>query len=208
VVKKSRETSFEDEDEFLRVANSTFYWLQSAHALDVCAEEIGEQHMKSISAAIVGGVRGDTTLDAIKHLAGSGQVFLMLGGLAIENLAKGLLIHSDKVKVTRGQITRADLLGHGAKDLLTRAGVTLSAKETEFVARLDKAVLWSGRYPMPTRAENFVVERAHGTLLSDLDDFRSLYQRVRSHFGAAVRIIPRAKRRAASEEEEPPGAGH
>jgi hypothetical protein len=73
VVKKSRETSFEDEDEFLRVANSTFYWLQSAHALDVCAEEIGEQHMKSISAAIVGGVRGDTTLDAIKHLAGSGH---------------------------------------------------------------------------------------------------------------------------------------
>jgi hypothetical protein len=117
---------------------------------------------------------------ALRHLTGTGQVFLMLAGLAIENLAKALLVHRKLVSVTKGSITRKDLQAHGVETLLGRAGVKLSKEERRLIRRLDKAVEWSGRYPVPLTATTLTTQSEHVSSLTDPEEFTTLFRRLAS----------------------------
>ena len=165
--------------EFIRLANSPLLWQVFANDLRVCAERIGELHVAAIDAAMT----GDTSHP---HLTHTGQVFLMLAGMAIENLANALLLQRKKTSVTTGQISGANLKGHNVAGKLKRAQVRLSAPDSELVERLQKAVIWSGRYPIPTNAVTFEAEQIHTSLRSDVDDFRRLFEQLTSELSRRV----------------------
>jgi hypothetical protein len=163
-------------ESFNRIANSPVHWKHSADALRDCAEVLGKLREKSVSAVL----RGDTSSAASRYFWSTGQAFLMLAGFAIENLAKALLLHRGKAVVTNGKITDANLKDHGAHKLLNRAGVKLSREERDFINRMDKAVIWSGRYPVPLTARRLAAENLHVTNPADLEAFRRLFKRLAS----------------------------
>jgi hypothetical protein len=73
----------------------------------------------------------------------------LLAGYVIEALLKGILIarheFADNTTTLPGWLKAHDL-----SDLLDRLGVELDASLL-VVQRAQRAVLWSGRYPAPTR---------------------------------------------------------
>jgi hypothetical protein len=72
---------------------------------------------------------------------------MLLYGLSIENLAKGLIVKA----------TGKWMEGHDEKKLLKEASVILSSQEEDFVIRLTAFVEWAGRYPIPKSVEKICV---------------------------------------------------
>lgn len=75
---------------------------------------------------------------------------LMIGGLVVENLLKGLIARRKGVPSTKGLPRFTD---HKLVDLAREADVSLSYSEQVLLQRLTEFVLWSGRYPAPQRVE-------------------------------------------------------
>jgi len=82
------------------------------------------------------------------------HVYMMLAGLSLEALAKGLLVARDPARVapsTRGG--HIDLgwkgSGHLSARLLDEAKIAMSDHDRELVDRLGIFVRWAGRYPVP-----------------------------------------------------------
>ncbi len=73
-------------------------------------------------------------------------VVLMLGGLTIENLLKGLIAKQGQVPESQG---RPKFSEHKLNNLARDANVGLSADESILLQRLTEFVLWAGRYPAP-----------------------------------------------------------
>jgi hypothetical protein len=80
-------------------------------------------------------------------------VYMLLAGLAIENLAKAKLVAGRSSPATVGDALVPDLKSHDLVDLLHRAGLTLSADESYLAERLQAFVEWAGRYPIPVKLE-------------------------------------------------------
>jgi hypothetical protein len=108
------------------------------------------------SAALVPLIEADSraALDPSQNAfdAPVAHVYMLLAGLAIENLAKALVAGRSS-PATVGDALAPDLKSHDLVDLLHRTGLTLSADETYLAERLQSFVEWAGRYPIPTRLD-------------------------------------------------------
>jgi len=67
-------------------------------------------------------------------------------GMAWELAAKGAIAKQSKA---------APPFNHGLPSLSEKADLTLSAEEQELAGRLDAAIVWWGRYPVPKEAAKF-----------------------------------------------------
>jgi hypothetical protein len=76
-------------------------------------------------------------------------VYMLLAGLALENLAKGILVGENPQLVEEGGLSSRVTTGHLSPGLLGRAGVGLNQHERDLVERLAVFVVWGGRYPVP-----------------------------------------------------------
>ena len=89
------------------------------------------------------------------------HIYLMLMAYAIENLCKGLQI-AEKGRefwaevAEMGKIPRW-ILGHDVRKLLQNITFPLSTEDRELADRLTRAVVWSGRYPVPPAAKHWSV---------------------------------------------------
>ena len=91
---------------------------------------------------------------------GATEVYMMTAGLSVENLAKGLYInaHPEAVnsveEVERGAPVLKGLPrgGHGIEAMLRAVGVDFEETPWKVVSRLEFAVVWSGKYPIPLRS--------------------------------------------------------
>lgn len=75
------------------------------------------------------------------------SVYLMLVGMAIECLLKGLIVdksHGTKIDKT-----------HDLIKLAMKAGVICSDREAELLSIMSDHIEWKGRYPAPISLENF-----------------------------------------------------
>jgi len=84
-------------------------------------------------------------------------MYMMLAGLALENLLKGIQIARDPRLVLPSPSKRTALLAstltrHLDLNLVRDAGVRLSPEEADLVERLSVFVVWGGRYPVPKDA--------------------------------------------------------
>jgi len=194
-------TRLTPDEEFMKIANSPEAWMRSGETLRECAVILGALHTVSIRAAL----SGDTSESALRYLSGTGQVFQMLAGLAIENLAKALLVHRKLVSVTKGRITRSDLQAHGVETLLGRARVKLSKEERRLIRRLDKAVDWSGRYPVPLTSTTLTMQGQHVSTLTGPEEFTTLFRRLASELPPLGKPHFVLSREMSLAKQDPPG---
>jgi hypothetical protein len=92
--------------------------------------------------------------------------FMLLSGLAIENLIKGILLVrnpstlSREVKGLLGQKKGGHGISEGAKKI-----ISLSKSEYELLRGLEEYLVWAGRYQMPLRGEDFLKSQTPENLL-------------------------------------------
>jgi hypothetical protein len=78
-------------------------------------------------------------------------IYLMLAGLAIENLVKAIYIHRqyDVINDESGQLKKWGGNGHKIADMVRALQVSLNHKEWSLLERLQVHIEWAGRYPIP-----------------------------------------------------------
>lgn len=154
-------------ERFEGLARSAPHWRMTATELRMSADLVGDRFAEAVGNLLKGREPGQYL-----HVGAS---FLMLAGFAIEALLKGVLIARDPTAVSDGGLPRW-LLTHNLASLMKRANVPLTEDETELVQRLAEAVQWRGRYPVPRRACE--LPDSHSVGLSDVNNFRALYDRL------------------------------
>ena len=75
-------------------------------------------------------------------------VTLMMGGFAIENLLKALVVSTDGPWDEKG---RFDLHTHNLLELAQDTGLDLTDDERLLLEKIEAFVTWAGRYPIPDR---------------------------------------------------------
>jgi hypothetical protein len=110
------------------------------------------------------------------------EVYMLLAGLAIENLAKAMLVEGSPTPVTKKGVLVRRLLSHDLVKLFDQTGLTFTADEIDLAERLQVFVQWAGRYPLPVRVDDQLprMQRTGGSAppnyitSSDFDDINAL----------------------------------
>jgi hypothetical protein len=95
-------------------------------------------------------------LSAIGNRRGGHKVVLLLRGLAVENLLKALIIgrlpEAERWALVKSGELTTSLTKHDLAGLARAADFPVTPEIAALLLRLQEAVVWSGRYPMPKRA--------------------------------------------------------
>lgn len=87
--------------------------------------------------------------------------FMLLTGLAFENLIKGILIGRCKTIVNQESIDTSHWggkSGHGIEEL-ARKVTSISSDESNLLKRLQESLIWGGRYPIPKTSGVYFANR-------------------------------------------------
>ena len=118
-------------------ANEELFWVYSASSLwrgaNVLLEK--ERQRKHVSGILE------------PHLL---HVSIMLAGLAIENLVKGVIAKEKGFLNTRGEIKAPR---HNLIKLFQTISFSLSPDEIKVLSVVTQYVMWAGRYPIPKKAD-------------------------------------------------------
>lgn len=109
----------------------------------------------------------------------------MLAGLALENLAKGVVVGDEPSRVGVDRLRDWGAQGHDLVWLFEKAHVVLTDAETELVLQLNSMVEWSGRYPVPMRWKDY--EGTGAMKQTDFETFDGLFSRISGPDWAATR---------------------
>lgn len=139
----------EAEGIFEGVSKDPRIWLGQARQLIISADVIREE-LKNILPFVR--VEPEVAQDFLGFM----KAFMLLTGMAFENLIKGILIGRDPSLVNRQTISNRILPrgGHGISDGANRI-CQLTYFDRDLLARLEEYLVWAGRYPMPLRTEVF-----------------------------------------------------
>ena len=154
---------------FEAAARSADRWLHTAEQLRLVADAIGRRFTADLVRLVK---RKPRAIKTYRH-AESGLVFLMLAGLALECIVKGILIKEDPSIVRDGRLPEW-LTSHNLLELLKRVDVVVDEPQREFVRRAAVAVVWEGRYPVPTRWDRH--DRTGFVSSADPEIFEDLYE--------------------------------
>jgi hypothetical protein len=118
-------------------------WLAQARQLRIAADVIFREWQKVIRVAPSGpGVQ--------EHRLAYSQTFMLLTGFAFENLLKGILYgRNPKQNLKTGYGG-----SHGIVKMANEVGL-LSSEELDLLERLERYLVWAGRYQLPTTAKAF-----------------------------------------------------
>ena len=123
-------------------------WLEWANQLKMSADVIWVEFEKILHLSqVLPGVR-EKKLSYLNS-------FMLLTGLAFENLIKGILVGRDKTVVDRQKIDNRLWKvrgGHGIAELAKRV-TSISSDELDLLRRLEEFLFWAGRYPLPMSSE-------------------------------------------------------
>ena len=142
------------DEQFKVKGNNAVFWLLAAQRLKRSGDLVFDAYADDLEK-LVKGVSHDE-LQNLHNLEIVGCAMLLYG-LSIENVAKGLIAKANPPAVVNGKLRKWSGSGHNQKELLKEAGVTLSPQEEDLVTRLTAFVEWAGRYPIPKDVENMCV---------------------------------------------------
>jgi len=170
-------------------------WGSSAQILRDAADALFRFHYQALWRLAI---EQDVDLQT-RNLSGARRVILMLAGLSIENLAKGLWIQQNagRFPMMRGRLP-SELKGHERTvELLRDAKVPITTRERAFVRKLQAFVVWEGRYPVPMRVERLtedVFQRDEFERFTELfDRLKALLdERWKEAAVAAARRLPKS----------------
>jgi hypothetical protein len=138
------------EELFEIIGSDAHSWLTQAKRMKMIADTI--LPLLQDELLIAPAVRG-TQQRRLAYL----DTYMLLTGLAFENLIKGILIGRNPALVTGDRIESGILgrKGHGiAKG--ARSIIGLTAQELQLLGRIEEYLFWSGRYPLPLKSGVFV----------------------------------------------------
>ncbi|WP_411953579.1 hypothetical protein ACKXGF_09910 [Alkalibacillus sp. S2W] len=125
-------------------------WLSFAEELMESAEVLWKQND--------GSIRFEANFDEIevfdsREVSGISRPYFLLVGFAIENLLKGLIVFDDPTTITSGKIKR--IKTHKITNLIKEIGeINFSEEELEICKKIEEAIPYWGRYPIPLEAAN------------------------------------------------------
>ena len=97
----------------------------------------------------------------IKHkqfIASSNEdVYYMLIGFALENYLKGAIVQNLLINGKSLEVDKLDVIlkDHDIRELFSKAGLRVQSKVyISYLDYLTECVVWRGRYPLPTKAED------------------------------------------------------
>jgi|GEM_PF-2822761 len=140
----------EAEEIFESVCKDAQRWLAQANQLKMSADVI-EVELQDVMLRI----RFEQGLD--QPFLAFLKSFMLLTGMAIENLIKGILvgrnpsIGSREVKRLLGKKKGGHCISEGAKKVINP-----SKSEYELLRGLEEYLVWAGRYQMPLKSEDFL----------------------------------------------------
>src|SRR5689334_7798945 len=137
------------EELFESIGQDSLHWLAQAKGSKMIADTILPllQQELSVPPAFPGTQQ--------KRLAYVGS-YMLLTGLAFENVIKGILIGRDpslvkKEKIESGILPRT---GHGIVEGANSI-ISLTPRELLLLNRIEEYLFWAGRYPLPLKAGIF-----------------------------------------------------
>jgi len=137
-----------------RAARSTLDWFEDARNLRYVADRLWPpvgQFFEKADAYVAehgGSPSPELMLEARGALRFTGP-YVLLAGLAIENVAKGLVVQREDP--VQGDRLAGWFMTHDVHALLVRASIPLSDNETHTCAVLRAYVEWAGKYPVSSR---------------------------------------------------------
>ena len=126
-------------------SENPWFWLRQARRLKLAADLIGNAHntaltsLKANPEEFFKEERFTVELDSF-------PVYVFLCGLAIENLAKGVLVSRNPKHFKNGT-----KLTHKLTPYIDQCGLSLSDKQRALLKEIEAGVLWKGRYPIPKK---------------------------------------------------------
>ena len=162
----------ETEKLFELIGQDSQMWLEQAIQLKMSADVILVELEKVLPLSqVLPGVR-------VKKLAYI-HSFMLLTGLAFENLIKGILIGGDKTVVDQQKINNRLWNvrgGHGIAELAKRVA-SVTSDELDLLRRLEEYLFWAGRYPLPLNSEVYFKSQNHLTFkTTDIALINQLFQ--------------------------------
>ena len=172
-----------NETEFQISGREPMMWHGSARRLRFAADLIGQALPEILASYRTDDCRGDDIFVIYPYL--------MLCGMALENLLKGILVSRNPGSIEPTRINRGLWRGgehpHDLLHLCKLAEMETNEVETDMLLRMSEAVHWNGRYPIPIRSGQ--LERTttlHGRKRSlrtftdrDPSLFEALYEKLR-----------------------------
>jgi hypothetical protein len=135
------------------LAKSPKAWRRTSIGLKRSADIIWEKWFE-IFQRLDGGQTAKATPQEADDLISLLPTYLLLYGLAIENVSKELLVAKDASVVESVIKWKVKGGGHDLRELYTATGLLIVTDEQELLDALTEAVLWAGRYPVPKNHEN------------------------------------------------------
>lgn len=155
------------------IARNPVVWRGSARDLLLAAEKLSKDFEKYFQDPF-----------EYFYLNPSFRVYLLLCGLAMENLIKGLLIKRDSTLISEGKLRRA-AKNHNLIHLFNEAKINLSVDERELLERLTKYVVWKGRYGIPAECNDLKNEGLHCFRSSDVLHIKDMVKRIDEEYKAS-----------------------
>jgi len=135
--------------QFEHIHKSPASWLVMAHHLKWCADRVCWFNVEYRAYRL--------TEDEHMSLGFVIPTYRMLLGLSFENLLKGIVIAQGK-SVAEGGKLKKEFKTHDTQSLLSEINwskFSLSTQERELLCELKHYVVWQGRYPIPTKKEEY-----------------------------------------------------
>jgi hypothetical protein len=161
-------------EQFHRQADHPRTWELKAAELEYAAEVLWNRQVSDFSLQL-------STKSAPPAVIG---VVLMLYGLAIETLAKAIIVATDSPLDRNGRIS---FNTHKLTELVRDTKIRMTPKDELFLNRLTEFVEWAGRYPVPLSFQKMQPFRwpdgsfgpAHGSMTGgDVEYARRVVQRL------------------------------
>ncbi len=139
---------------FERDGKSLYSWKRKAQSLKKAADIIWEYFIKYIR---LGEGKDAKTRYALALVnLDIAEVSLMIYGLAIENLVKGIIISENPELIKNGKIDKR-LISHNLSKLLSEVNVTLKKDEKEMILILEDHIKWKSKYPISKNSKQYTI---------------------------------------------------
>lgn len=165
-------------------------WIVDADALMASARLVLDGWRRARMAVFSAGMTPEAAEQMRPHPElWAADVFMMLAGMALEDLLKAIIITGEPTLVRPNPSAPTQMLGtsishHDLGRLAARAGIPVNGEERAFLARLSGFVQWAGRYPLAKRLEAMAPAPSSGDLRTvtdpdDVDAADAIFERTR-----------------------------
>ncbi|MGH8494085.1 MAG: hypothetical protein ACRERR_13425 [Moraxellaceae bacterium] len=172
------------ERQFELQGENAWFWLRQARRLKLAANLISKEFVNAWDESISNPEefsKQEQESGILSVALDSFPVYVLLAGLAIENLAKGVLVAQDPKHFKKGARLTHDLLPY-----VEQSGISISPKQRDLLIEIEENVLWKGRYPVPKKPEDWQlrigyrgVRQIPGAIsCNDLQEIEDIYKKL------------------------------